>query len=353
MAIDLNLVDTLVRGAGIGIALTLCLRQIMIAFRVRAAIFGVLFGLGIAGYLVCSALWFATLPRTVFVPFVILCMMNPLLFWLFARALFDDDFRVKRLEWSISAGIAALILFWFAGRAADFDVIAELSEVVLQVAGMALVLHILFTVLRGFREDLLEQRRKLRVYLVAVSGGYMLVISVAELVLSGAAPPASLALLNAFGILILIGGINLLVTPLNPDLYPIARLAATQPVKRPDDALMKKVVAAMAAGAYRDESQSISAFAKELGVPEYQLRRAINQGLGYRNFSAFVNHYRLAEVKAALADPGKARLPILTLALSAGFNSIAPFNRAFKAEFGVTPSYFRSAEKLKNSAESD
>jgi len=34
-------------------------------------------------------------------------------------------------------------------------------------------------------------------------------------------------------------------------------------------------------------------------------------------------------------------VPILTIALDAGFQSIGPFNRAFKAHTGMTPSEFR------------
>jgi AraC-like DNA-binding protein len=32
---------------------------------------------------------------------------------------------------------------------------------------------------------------------------------------------------------------------------------------------------------------------------------------------------------------------VLTIALDCGYGSIGPFNRAFKARFGVTPSQFR------------
>ena len=80
---------------------------------------------------------------------------------------------------------------------------------------------------------------------------------------------------------------------------------------------------------------------KKVGVPEYRLRRLINQGLGHRNFNSFVNHYRIAEARAALADPAQAAVPVLTIALDAGFSSLGPFNRAFKAETGLTPSDFR------------
>jgi AraC-like DNA-binding protein len=34
-------------------------------------------------------------------------------------------------------------------------------------------------------------------------------------------------------------------------------------------------------------------------------------------------------------------VPILTIALDAGFQSLGPFNRAFKSQAGMTPSEFR------------
>ena len=37
-------------------------------------------------------------------------------------------------------------------------------------------------------------------------------------------------------------------------------------------------------------------------------------------------------------------VPILTIALDAGFASLGPFNRAFKAETGLTPTEYRRAE---------
>jgi AraC-like DNA-binding protein len=95
--------------------------------------------------------------------------------------------------------------------------------------------------------------------------------------------------------------------------------------------------------AYRREGLTIGPLAAELGVPEYRLRQLINEGLGHRNFNAFLNRYRLDEAKAALADPGQREVPVLTIALDAGFQSIGPFNRAFKADTDVTPTEFRRA----------
>ena len=76
-------------------------------------------------------------------------------------------------------------------------------------------------------------------------------------------------------------------------------------------------------------------------IPEYRLRRLINQRLGYRNFNVFLNNHRIEEAKAALADPAQTEVPVITIAMDAGFQSLGPFNRAFKAVTGVTPTEYR------------
>jgi AraC-like DNA-binding protein len=78
-----------------------------------------------------------------------------------------------------------------------------------------------------------------------------------------------------------------------------------------------------------------------LGVPEYRLRRVINGQLGQRNFNVYLNAHRIAWAREALADPARSAVPVLTVALEAGFQSLGPFNRAFKADTGVTPTEFR------------
>jgi AraC-like DNA-binding protein len=92
---------------------------------------------------------------------------------------------------------------------------------------------------------------------------------------------------------------------------------------------------------YRQEGLTIAALAARLDLPEHRLRQAINEGLGHRNFNAFLNRYRIDEAKAALSDASQRDVPVLTIAMDAGFQSIGPFNRAFKADTGLTPTEFR------------
>ena len=81
-----------------------------------------------------------------------------------------------------------------------------------------------------------------------------------------------------------------------------------------------------------------------MSTPVYLLRQVINQQLGYRNFNAFLNHFRLKLAAEKLKS--EPREKVLAIALEVGFASLAPFNRAFKEQFGMTPSEYRqSGEK--------
>ena len=113
-----------------------------------------------------------------------------------------------------------------------------------------------------------------------------------------------------------------------------------------DQQMHEALVRSMENRGYARTGLTISQLAEELQTPEHQLRALINTRLGYKNFSTFLNGYRVEEACERLADPKEARIPILTIALDAGFASLAPFNRAFRQSTGMTPSEYRR-EQLK------
>ena len=92
---------------------------------------------------------------------------------------------------------------------------------------------------------------------------------------------------------------------------------------------------------WREMGLTIGQLAEQLGTPQYRLRQAINAGLGYRNFSDFLNSYRIREATGRLANPEEKQLPVLTIAMDAGFRSLSSFNKAFKDTHGVTPTAWR------------
>ncbi len=98
-----------------------------------------------------------------------------------------------------------------------------------------------------------------------------------------------------------------------------------------------------AAGWWRDDTLSLPSLAARLNTSPRTVSRVLNEGRG-QTFHAFVNRMRIDAVVAALHDASDAR-DLMVVAFDAGFNSKASFNRAFKAQLGVTPSQYRVAAR--------
>ena len=75
------------------------------------------------------------------------------------------------------------------------------------------------------------------------------------------------------------------------------------------------------------------------------MRALINGQLGFRNFSAFLNSYRTGAAADALRDPEQDHLTVAEIAFGLGYQSLGPFNRAFKEARGQTPTEFRRSSR--------
>ncbi len=117
--------------------------------------------------------------------------------------------------------------------------------------------------------------------------------------------------------------------------------------------MQEKLIGNMENGGYQVSGLTIAMLAATLDYPEHQLRKLINSRLGFRNFSAFLNSYRIPAAQAMLADPAKARTQVLAIALDVGFASIGPFNRAFRELTGVSPTTYRRKELSQSPAGSE
>jgi len=90
---------------------------------------------------------------------------------------------------------------------------------------------------------------------------------------------------------------------------------------------------------YLEPELNIGNVANELNIHAHQLSKLINTQLN-KNFFEFVNAYRVEAFKKLATDPRNKHISILGLAMDAGFNSKATFNRIFKNSTGLTPSEF-------------
>ena len=319
---------------------------------------GIAFALGSAAHAVSSAAGFAT-PVTAStvswrVPLIALSTGNVVVFWLFARALFDDAFRPRWWQaaaWAAVAGVslANCLLFSPAPDAATSGI--GFNAIVMTLIALAFIALALRESVASWSADLVESRRRLRVFIVVAAAVYGAANAVLQLMMSGT---ASSALVNTANAALLAGVVAAISWSLmrvgGHELFsPAPRVGpdgSAAPALAPATAADRKLIDALNRlmaqdRVYRDERLTIGTLALRLGVPEYRLRRLINQRLGYRNFNAFLNDHRIQDVRTALSDPTQAEVPVITIAMDAGFQSLGPFNRAFKSITGVTPSEYR------------
>ena len=284
---------------------------------------------------------------------------SPAIFYLWAQAIFDDEFALRRWHaalWSALVGLG--FVAWKGG--ALWPSLGMASDRVLALAELVLALLAVSQTFATWRDDLVAGRRRLRIVVLIGAFAYIVAwpLSALSIRLMASGSPIG-SLIDAFGLCVLAmvsawsvlqaegrdqGG--RLVSALGDGHEETRPVVSDRESGRPlvEPALLRRLERLMTAErAYRQEGLTSGALAAKLGLPEYRLRQLINEGLGHRNFNAFLNRYRIAEAKAALVDPTQNDVPILTIAMDSGFQSIGPFNRAFKAATGQTPTEYRRA----------
>jgi len=90
---------------------------------------------------------------------------------------------------------------------------------------------------------------------------------------------------------------------------------------------------------YLDPELSLRALAAQIDIHPNELSWLLNERIG-KNFSEFVNHYRVEAFKQLAKDPKNAQLTLSGLAYDSGFNSKTVFNTYFKKETGLTPKQY-------------
>jgi AraC-like DNA-binding protein len=273
-------------------------------------------------------------------------------------SIMEDDFTLSPLALAAAALLIGVSLVGIEARSTSWDAIAVAIHSLL---GLGFVAAALVNVLRGWRQDLVEARRRLRAIIVVACGGYSMAVLVVELLLRASRPSQELLLLNAILLAALLFGLACSVLDVSPSVRsafgwtdplpaPLVEPAAVRSRDR-DEELIEKLRQLMTQNAlYRDTGIGIASVATRLGVPEKKLREVINGRLGFKNFPSYVNAFRVEEVRRRLMDPRQDDVPILTMALEAGFGSVVAFNRAFKERAGVTPSAYRAGRDARPDA---
>ncbi len=88
---------------------------------------------------------------------------------------------------------------------------------------------------------------------------------------------------------------------------------------------------------YQREDIKLAELASQLEITPHQLSEYLNTQ-AKKNFTSFINSYRIEEAKTLLLDPDKL---VVEIAYQVGFNTRASFNRVFKDEEGITPTEYK------------
>lgn len=265
-------------------------------------------------------------------------LMLPFAFWMFSRSLFnDDEWPQKRL---ITYLLLTLATYYGLYVLATMGY-AKTNLMLSHILSLFFALLALKEALVGRQADLDENRIRIRSYFVYGIGVIVIVTLLVEVGLS-MADQMKLRVLQRSIIL----AINSVFIVFNFSIKSklLSKRKKNGAIQYPQ--LIEKIQSVMSDQQhYRQEKLTIGQLAELVDEQEYKVRRAINQDLGYRNFIDFVNSYRIGEAMDLLNNPEKSELTILEIAYQTGFNSIGPFNRAFKMTTGYTPTDYRKRNR--------
>lgn len=337
--LELTQIDTMLRLLTIGGQMMII--AVLIAGKIRAglkiAAIGLLIGsmayiINSSGFIPQNSIWD--------IPVNLLSISTTIWAWLFGHELFERPIRKK-----ILIGVSILLII-LSAVAISSDEHRWLTYNAIRLVSLGLILHLFVIALSGRADDLIEKRRLIRAYLPLLIGLQIGGVLIVELLYKGLYSSPVVSVINAAFIflLVLCAGSALLIA--EPEILvqrnePKPKKPAAGDLSPSETVLHDKLIAAMDNGQYRTPSLTIATLAAQLDTPEHRLRALINKQLGHRNFSSFLNGYRIREAKENFADRALVDLPILTIAMDLGYGSLAPFNRAFRAETGQTPSDFR------------
>ena len=258
--------------------------------------------------------------------------------------LFDDD--RKPAHALLAAGLVVISLHMIGlGLESTGSTLSQMQIVLLRLPWQAFFLFsgllCLFIALRGAKSDLIESRRRLRLFLLAGLGSYLILIIGMQWIFNrNVAESVSIfyPLLLYFGYPLILFRLDnsLISVPFRTKHYRESSLGKRQETS----VLIEEIRLQMEQQrSYRNPGFTIRDLSKSLKVPEYKLRQVINQQMGFRNFNHYLNRYRIEEAEQRLLQED---VKVLTISLDLGYKSLSSFNRIFRQVHGMTPTEFRS-----------
>jgi len=304
---------------------------------------GIGFSISILCYVVIESPAVQSIPLLHFVAMIgAICI--PVQFWLLSRAIFDDHFEIVR---SLFGWFLVQLVPHFNIFVVDFipwSGFRQVSNIVAGLTSLGFVLAGLYTALRTKQGDLVDSRIRFRNIFIIVTATLIGVTLFVEAIPIEKGTIVGLQILQRSSIFAITVYFVLNNFGFRAGFF-FKEIPKPKAPSVDDPALNAKLQSLMEERKiYKKEGLTIGELAEIMKEQEYRLRRVINGQLGFRNFNDFLNQYRVNDACEALSDPTQVRKTILEIAFELGYQSIGPFNKAFKDLKGLTPTAYRKIQ---------
>jgi hypothetical protein len=275
----MSMLEAGLRGGTVAILLLVAVAFLRDSGRTPAGRNSALFFLSAVGYVICSAPGVASLDTPLGLSLLAVSLGHPALFWIWAAATFDDEFKPSWRRGFTWLGLVALGT-WSLLESQPMVGFAY-SALSLLFVGLAA-----WHALAGRETDLVEARRRLRMLLAVSAASYGAVLIVTDVVSPGSSVSAPFSIVNAAGVATMTFAIALLwlgiaheasaVSPTASDQRssPRPEAPAAGPLDQQEAALLEALRELMEEQKlYRHDELTIAVLAARLAIPEYRLRR--------------------------------------------------------------------------------
>ncbi len=293
----------------------------------------------------------------------------PFLLFLVAHSLFQDQEKIRKVDWLLAVFYISMRCIGVPLYNPELENSGFYFAIIFLIPQLIMVyfsILALYSTAQGYRSDLIEGRRQLRVYFI-VTVAVILVVRLGNGLLDFSDPflenwsifsltplpnfifPAVLFLLSM--------GLSLFIFRDRDELFDIfsanQKSIGIKAKKTVSDSietekidysdLVHQIIRLMEEDRlYKRHGLTIAGLASELSIHDHKLRKIINREMKFRNFNQFLNFYRLKEACERLRDTNA---PISTIALDVGYSSLSSFNSVFKTEYGNTPTMYREGNQ--------
>ncbi|MEM9999294.1 MAG: AraC family transcriptional regulator [Pseudomonadota bacterium] len=345
----IDLVEGMLRGGAGALCIVLIVQVLAPRPLTWPAIYGALFFLGAGIYSVAALPTMADALGVWKIPLKAIGIASPAFFWLFVRSLHDDSYR---FHWADAVPPTVLTGLYLA--CIPFPMLKGITMWINLGLVSIMMAHTIYIVRCCLADDLVASRRHVSqtlAWLIPFIALSIIAIEFIEIANStaevGGAPVwarmAAAVCLLLVGVMLVtsLSSLRKSLLPTEPNDKPAISSPGADSFSAADRIDLGRIRDLMEDGAFLSPGLSIGELAQQLALPEHRLRKLINGALGYRNFAAFVNDYRIVEAKRRLALPDFVHTQITSLAFDLGYGSLAPFNRAFRERAGISPSEYR------------